>query len=82
MFSTASFVPQVTRIRNNEDCTGISVYYVLFNLIIATYNFALILFAMIEWEGSFITQQPPDARDWLNFAQFSVAWLGQLLLQV
>jgi hypothetical protein len=81
--SIASFAPQVSRIKNIGTCAGISVYYVLYNLIIATYDFALMLSAAINWEqGSFIIPERPDVRDWLNLAQFSVTWLGQLFLCV
>lgn len=81
--SIASFAPQVTRIRNNGACDGISVYYVLYNLIVATYNFALMLSAAINWEeGGFIMPERPDVRDWLNLAQFTVVWLGHLFLYV
>lgn len=83
MCSIASFAPQVNRIKSIGACTGISVYYVLYNLIIATYNFALILSAAIEREeGNFFMPDRPDIRDWLNLAQFSVAWLGQLFMCV
>jgi hypothetical protein len=83
VFSIASFVPQVKRIKNHGDCAGISVYYVLYHCIIATYNFALILSAAISREeGNFFMPEKPDIRDWLNPAQFTVAWLGQLFLYV
>lgn len=83
IFSIASFAPQVTRIRNNGACDGISVYYVLYNLIIATYNFALMLSSAINWgESGFIMPERPDVRDWLNLAQFTVVWLGHLILYV
>ena len=83
MFSIASFTPQVKRIKDHRDCAGISVYYVLYNCITATYNFALILSAAVNWsEGNFFMPQRPDVRDWLNLAQFTVAWLGQLFLCV
>jgi hypothetical protein len=80
--SAASFVPQVRRIKHDSDCAGISVISVLSNLVVATYNFSLLLAAAIDWEGSFLSQQPPDARDWLSHAQFAVVWLGQLVLYV
>ena len=81
--SIASFAPQVIHIKKNGSCTGISIYYVLYNLIIAIYNFALMLSAVINWEeGNFVIPEMPDVRDYLNLAQFSVAWLGQLFLCV
>jgi hypothetical protein len=83
VFSIASFAPQVKRIQDRGDCAGISVYYVLYNCIIATYNFALILFAAINREhDNFFMPEKPGIGDWLNFAQFTVAWLGQLFLCV
>ena len=83
VLSIASFAPQVKRNKNHGDCTGISVYYVLYNCIIATYNFALVLSAAISREeGKFFMPERPGVGDWLNFAQFSVAWLGQIFLCV
>lgn len=83
MLSIASFGPQVKRIKNHGHCAGISVYYIFYNSIIATYNFALILSAAISREeGNFFMPERPDVRDWLNLAQFTVAWLGQLFLCV
>lgn len=56
------------------------MFYVLFNLIIATHSLALSVSAMIDWEGNFLVQQPPAAQDWLHVAQFAITWLGQLVL--
>lgn len=80
--SIASFGPQLQALRRNADSAGISVYYVLFNLIVATHDLALLVSANIDWEGNFLVEQPPAAQDWLNVAQFLVTWLGQLVLYV
>jgi hypothetical protein len=84
VLSVASFAPQVARIRNNgKPCTGISVYYVLYNCIVATFNFALILWGAInQEETNYFFPERPGVGDWLNVAQLTVAWLGQLSLCV
>ena len=52
---------QVKRIKDHGDCAGISVYYVLYDCIIATFNFALILSAAISREeGNFFMPEKPD----------------------
>lgn len=76
----ASFAPQINLIKTDGDCTGISVFYVVFNLIVATYSFSLLLAAGIDWKGNFLFNQPPDARDSLNMAQFTVTMVGHLVL--
>jgi len=78
--SIASSAPQINLIRHHGNCTGISLSYLLFNLVVATYNFTLILYAATDGEDTIWFRQPSDAGDWLNIAQFSVAALGHLVL--
>ncbi|SMQ45154.1 unnamed protein product [Zymoseptoria tritici ST99CH_3D7] len=81
LLSIVSFLPQLQLIWTNRHCTGISLSYILCNLIVATFHLTLALhFVVIESEGRFLSNDPPDARDWLNLIQFLVAWLGQLCL--
>lgn len=81
--SIASFAPQVNRIKSKGACIGISVNYILYNTILATYNFALLLWAALNYnqENMFFPQKPGVAA-WLDLVQFTVAWLGQLFLYV
>lgn len=49
----------------------------------ATFNFALILWGAINRdEENYFFPEKPNMGDWLNLAQFTVAWLGQLFLCV
>lgn len=56
--------------------------YLLFNLIVTTYNFTLILHVAILVEDTIWLKRPADAGDWLNLAQFAVVALGHLILYV
>jgi hypothetical protein len=82
--SVASFEPQITRIRNNGSSTGISVFYVLHTTMLATYSFALLLWGVLNHKRgeSYFFPMQPGVADWLNFVQFTVVWLGQLVLYV
>jgi hypothetical protein len=83
--SVASFEPQITRIKNNGSCSGISVFYVLYTTMLATYSFALLLWGVLNHERGesyFFPMEEPGVADWLNFVQFAVVWLGQLVLYV
>jgi hypothetical protein len=83
--SVASFEPQITRIKNNGSCSGISVFYVLYTTMLATYSFALLLWGVLNHERGesyFFPMEEPGVPDWLNFVQFAVVWLGQLVLYV
>lgn len=81
LLTIASFPPQYRFMKRRNDCTGLSLTYLLLNLIVATYGFTLCLEVVaIHWEGTYLVHQPRDFRDWLNLAQFTVAWLGHLIL--
>lgn len=82
--SVASFEPQITRIKNNGSCSGISVFYVLYTTMLATYTFALLLWGVLNHERgeSYFFPMEPGVADWLNIVQFAVVWLGQLVLYV
>lgn len=77
--SIVSFSPQINRIRHEAGCAGISIFYVLFNLIVTTYNLTVMLCAVTD---SDLVQKPPGLLDWLNVAQFAATWLCQLTLYV
>lgn len=54
--------------------------YLLFNLIVATYNMTLILHAVISVEDTIWFRRPAAMGDWLDLAQLAVTALGQLIL--
>jgi hypothetical protein len=77
--SAMSFGPQLHHTFSRRDSTGISTFYVLFNLISATEQFALTFFFVNYAEDSdFFVHHPRNAGDWINLAQMSVVvvlWL-------
>jgi hypothetical protein len=56
--------------------------YLLFNLIVATYDLTLILHGALFEEDTIWFRRPAGIGEWLNLAQFSVPVLGQFLLYV
>lgn len=77
VLSIASFAPQIRRIRNRGDLTGISPSYILYNLLIATFLFATALHLLaFDYEAP----DPPTTEHWLDVVQFAVVWVGQLTL--
>jgi hypothetical protein len=80
--SLGSFIPQYRRIVLKGNGNGISLYYILFNLVSATEQFTLGLHIVVDNRMVFdsVISTPPTAGDWLNFAQFTVVWLCHLAL--
>ncbi|KAL2834400.1 hypothetical protein BDW59DRAFT_156332 [Aspergillus cavernicola] len=73
VLSALSFLPQLQRIWSQKTSAGISISYVLLNLIVATEQFTIIFLLMIsapEATSNF-THDPLSTGDWLNFAQIS-----------
>lgn len=56
--------------------------YLLFNLIVATYDLTLILHGVLFMEDTIWFRRPAGVEDWLNLAQFTVTALGQFVLYV
>lgn len=55
------------------DSSGISLYYILFNLLVATEILALDLsFLTMEGGTDMFIHNPPSVGDWLNLAQFAI----------
>ncbi|KAH8679247.1 hypothetical protein BGZ61DRAFT_456957 [Ilyonectria robusta] len=80
--SAYSFVPQYNRIRSHGNCDGITSYYILFSLIVATEQFAR-MFAFIvaiDDREQCLIEAPSKAHDRLNLAQCTVLWLCNLFL--
>lgn len=80
--SLVSFIPQYHRIRSRQDCSGISLYYVLFNLIAFTEQFALSLHYIVDnvEVSDTIVGSPPTAGDWLNLCQLAIVWICNSVL--
>ncbi|KAF7587810.1 hypothetical protein BBP40_006691 [Aspergillus hancockii] len=72
-----SFVPQLRRVHQRKNSSGISLRYLLCNLISATEQLGLGLFCVVV-QGErleFFIHNPRDAGDWVNLAQFTVVWV-------
>jgi hypothetical protein len=86
LLSLTSFLPQICHLRLRNDSSGISLIYILFNLIVATEELTLgYHFIVADYKtpyGDGITHDPPTLEDWLNVDQFLVVWLGHLVLSV
>lgn len=77
-----SFLPQLRRILAKKDSTGISLYYLLYNLISATEQFTLGFYFVISDSLSreVFVHYPVNTGDWLNMAQLTVVWLMSLVM--
>ncbi|KAJ5886117.1 uncharacterized protein N7473_008791 [Penicillium subrubescens] len=82
LLSGASYLPQLHRIWVRKDCQGISLGYLLLNLISATEQFTLEFFILVNntEQADFLIETPPTTGDWLNLAQFTIVWALHLLL--
>jgi hypothetical protein len=76
ILSLISFVPQYQRILSRGDWSGISLKYVLLNLIVVTEELTLGLHFIVRNSSAedTIVHSPPTVGDWLNLGQFGVAW--------
>ncbi|ERF73258.1 hypothetical protein EPUS_03090 [Endocarpon pusillum Z07020] len=75
--SLVSFIPQYHHILWRRDCSGISLSYVLFNLIAATEQCALGLHYIVDnvEVSDTIVGSTPTVGDWLNLWQLGVVWI-------
>jgi uncharacterized protein with PQ loop repeat len=82
IMSLLSFIPQLHRTVSRRNSSGISVYYVLFNLISATEQFALVFFFVVNYidDPDMFVQKPVNTGDWLNLAQTAAVLLLWLVL--
>ncbi|KAL4732801.1 hypothetical protein BDV11DRAFT_201336 [Aspergillus similis] len=81
IFVTISFLPQLHNIFTSRDSSGISPYYVLINLLLATHYFT-IYFALCVNDpsgGGVIVHSPPNTADVVNLTDLFVAWVLFLL---
>ncbi len=68
---------------SKKDSTGISIGYVLANLLVATEQLSLEAYVTVNVPGSAggtFTHDPLSTGDWLNFVQTLVTWLLFLVL--
>ncbi|KAJ5146648.1 uncharacterized protein N7515_001212 [Penicillium bovifimosum] len=73
-----SLYPQIQCIRSRKDSSGISVYYVLFNLIAATEQFTIVVFFLVNNNiggGEVFVHSPSSTGDWLNLGQMTVSYV-------
>lgn len=83
VLSFASFLPQLQLVWLRRDSSGISLYYVLFNLVVATELFTIDLAILTSAEGGDIfVHSPATTGDWLNLAQFGTVWAMWILVYV
>jgi uncharacterized protein with PQ loop repeat len=83
LLTLASFLPQLLLVRARGNSDGISLTYVLINLIVATEQLGLyIQLIAFSYHGTFpgMINNPPKLADWLNLAQFAIVWLGHFTL--
>ena len=79
----ASFLPQLWRLFARRDSSGISLWHVLFNLIVATELFTFSLFLVVNnrCEGaSIFVHDPPNVGDHINLAHFALVWVLWLVV--
>ncbi|KAH8743749.1 hypothetical protein F5883DRAFT_592078 [Diaporthe sp. PMI_573] len=76
VLSFASFLPQLQLLWLRRDSTGISLFYVLFNLIVITEQFTIDLALITSVDGGdIVVHTPATTGDWLNLAQFGTVWV-------
>ncbi|OBT72111.1 hypothetical protein VF21_09178 [Pseudogymnoascus sp. 05NY08] len=83
VLTTFSFLPQIYHLWSKKDSTGISIGYVLANLLVATEQLSLEAYVTVnvpESAGGTFTHNPLSTGDWLNFVQTLVTWLLFLVL--
>jgi uncharacterized protein with PQ loop repeat len=82
VLSVLSFVPQFRRTIARKRSSGISTYYVLFNLISATEQFVLAFFYVVnDFDRSdFFVHRSVNAGDWINLVQTAVVAVLWLVL--
>ncbi|VUC26993.1 unnamed protein product [Clonostachys rosea] len=77
-----SFIPQVRRLRRKRDSSGVSLTYVLFNLINATEQFAFATFLTVNDLGGLLIGDPHSRGDQINLVQFAGVLFLWLLIFV
>jgi hypothetical protein len=76
-------MPQLQCLWFRRDSSGVALFYLLFNLISATEQFAITFFYIvndIEPVDVFVNNRPPNTGDWLNLLQVALVWVLWLVL--
>lgn len=83
VLSFASFLPQLQLLWLRRDSSGVSLYYVLFNLVVSTEIFTIDLAILNSVDGGNIfVHAPATIGDWLNLAQFGTVWVMWVVMYV
>lgn len=83
VLSFLSFLPQLQLFWLRRDSSGVSLYYVLFNLVVSTELFTIDLSILTSVDGGDIfVHAPATIGDWLNLAQFGTVWVMWLVVYV
>lgn len=77
-----SFIPQVRRLRRKRESSGVSLTYVLFNLINATEQFAFATFLTVNDLGGLLVGNAHSRGDQINLVQFAGVFFLWLLMLV
>ncbi|CAM1501515.1 Fc.00g034990.m01.CDS01 [Cosmosporella sp. VM-42] len=82
VLSFLSYLPQLRRILAKRDSSNISLYYILFNLIVATEQFTLGYVYIVSHHHDLrvFVCTPRNVGDWLNLTQLTIVWLMSLAL--
>lgn len=77
-----SFIPQFYSIWLNANSSGISLYWILFNLLLSTEQFTLHFHYVVDnvEVDDDIVASPPALGDWLNLSQFGSVWACHVVL--
>lgn len=75
--SIISFLPQLQLLWTTKNSSGLSLCYLLFNLICATEQFLLAFLYNNnpEAEPNMFVESPGSLGDWLNLIQITVIWI-------
>ena len=89
MATILSFVPQIRLLLLRRDSWGLSLYYVLFNLVVSTELFTMAFFFVVNVNVSdarlgseVFACRPANTGDWINLAQIAAVWVLWLLTYV
>ncbi|KAL4793087.1 hypothetical protein BDV19DRAFT_232912 [Aspergillus venezuelensis] len=82
ILTTASFVPQLYKIWKRKAAAGISLSYLVINMICATEHFTDIFFLLVNNstnpnagpDAEHFIHSPKKAGDWINLAHVAVIW--------
>ncbi|KAL2802563.1 hypothetical protein BJX63DRAFT_106893 [Aspergillus granulosus] len=77
VFTTLSFLPQLHKLIASRDSSGVSPYYVLSNLLLATNHFTIYLAFCVNDPsgGGVVVHNSPNTADFLNLTHVFVVWL-------